>query len=416
MKQIPHTFQKKLGELMSLLLLKGYIEDPQIGELVVKNPNAQMNIRSFLLPRTISPRMTPRLCAEAWARAKTGDQKKSFYNRVLARPYIDAEQLPVTMLHCLAAAEAGRLAGVVWKKSAKFTFMGIDQMGGFNAVIIKERLPDGRQAVIHVEAVFDDDPFARCAELMAVYGVQVCVVEQLPNVNDARRFANKFPGRCFLAGYHDLRDDFMKWGDDMTKSDRRTVEDERTRRTVTLNQYKCMQTTLYRVRDAICLFANPDELVQEVIEGGAPLRMPILRDWVFVHLTKTALIVEQKEDERKPRARVMKIGIDPHFAFAMMLCDVAWARSYGTGQFILPQGPPDHEERREESAKRNMPGLPSAVTGMILAGAGKMAAMHGGEICGNCEAFEKATNRCKARNFQVSPQDPGCDIFVSAIE
>jgi hypothetical protein len=30
MKQIPHVFQKKLGELMSLLLVKGYIQDPQI--------------------------------------------------------------------------------------------------------------------------------------------------------------------------------------------------------------------------------------------------------------------------------------------------------------------------------------------------------------------------------------------------
>ncbi|HET8846444.1 MAG TPA: hypothetical protein VFN35_33585 [Ktedonobacteraceae bacterium] len=30
MKQIPHVFQKKLPELMSLLLVKGYIQDPQI--------------------------------------------------------------------------------------------------------------------------------------------------------------------------------------------------------------------------------------------------------------------------------------------------------------------------------------------------------------------------------------------------
>jgi hypothetical protein len=30
MKQIPHVFQKKLAELMSLLLVKGYIQDPQI--------------------------------------------------------------------------------------------------------------------------------------------------------------------------------------------------------------------------------------------------------------------------------------------------------------------------------------------------------------------------------------------------
>jgi hypothetical protein len=388
-------------------LCRAWIPDPQVGELVVKNPAAGPKRRSFLYPRTVSPRITPRKAAEGWAQAKTGDQKKSFYNRVLARPYIDAEQLPVTMAHCMAAVEAGRLAGVVWKKEAKFTFGGIDQMGSFNAVIIKERLPDGRQAVIHVEAVFDNDPFARCGDLMRIYGVQVMVVEQLPNVNDARRFANKFPGRVFLAGYADLRDDFMVWGDDLTKSDRRTAENERTRHTVTLNQYKCMQASLYRVRDSVCIFPNPDDLIQDVIADGAPLRLPILRDWVFVHFTKTALVVEQKDDERKPRARVLKIGIDPHFSFANMLCDVAWARSYGTGQFILPSGGNDHDEKRAEAAARDMPGLPTGVVNMFH------SSIPPGDVCGRCEAFEALTGRCRERNFIVQAKDPGCEIFVA---
>lgn len=392
-------------------LCRAWIPDPQVGAYVVKNPAAGPKMRSFLLPRVISPRVTARDAAERFSRARTADQKKSFYNRFLARPYIDAEQLPVTMAHCMACVEAGRRAGVTWKDSAKDTFMGIDQMGSFNAVIIKERMPDGRQAVVHVEAVFDDNPFERCAAMMKQYGVSVCVVEQLPNVNDARRFANRFPGRVFLAGYADLRDDFMTWGDDLSKSDMRTDESERTRRTVTLNQYKCMMVALHRVRDTLCLFPDPEDKIVEVIEDGQPLRMPILRDWVFMHFTKTALVVEQKDDERKPRARVLKIGIDPHFSFANMLCDVAWARSYGTSQFILPQGGSDYAEKLEASAKRGMPGLPTGVTEMLLQGAAKMSSQ---ELCGNCEAFEAATRRCKARNFQVQASDPGCEVYVAA--
>lgn len=384
----------------------GYIADPQVGALVAKNPAAGMKMRSFLLPRVISPRVTARVAAELFSRSKTPDQKKSFYNRFLARPYIDAEQLPVTMAHCLAAVEAGRLAGVKWKTSARDTFMGIDQMGSFNAVIIKERLPDGRQAVIHVEAVFDDDPFARCSTLMHQYGVIVCVVEQLPNVNDARRFANKFPGKVFLAGYQDLRDDFMKWGDDMSKSDMRTEESERTRRTVTLNQYKCMMVALHRVRDATCLFPDPDGHIVEVIEDGQPLRMAILRDWVFMHFTKTALVVEQKDDERKPRARVLKIGIDPHFSFSNMLCDVAWARSYGTSQFVLPQGGNDYQEKLKEAADRNMPGLPVGVVRMFH------HALPDGDVCGKCTAFDKVRSMCTERHFQVGASDPGCELYV----
>ena len=82
---------------------------------------------------------------EAWGRARNGDQRKSFYNRTLARPYIDADQLPVTLSHCLAAVEDGRRAGVTWQSSGRDCIMGIDRMGGWNAVIIKRRRTGGRR-------------------------------------------------------------------------------------------------------------------------------------------------------------------------------------------------------------------------------------------------------------------------------
>lgn len=383
---------------------RGWIQDPQRGRLIVTNPNANPKIRSFLLPRTISPRLTPRKMAEDWARAKTADQKKSFFNRTLGRPYLDPNQIPVTLEHCLAAAEAGKKAGVCWKSRARDTYMGIDQMGGFNVCIIKERLPDGRQAVIHVEAIFDDDPFARCSELMDQYGVVVCVVEQLPNVNDARRFANRHPGRVFLASYADLRDDQMIWGDDLSKSDRRTAEEDRTRYTVTLNQYKCMQTALYRVRDGACLFPDPDQLEQDVIENGVTKRIPILREWVFHHLTKTALVVEWKEDERKARLKVLKVGIDPHFSFANMLCDVAWARAYGTSTVILPEVK-GVDEQVTKAEKMNLHGLPTGVAAMI-------EELPAGQVCGRCTAFDRETGQCTERLVGVNARDPGCPLFV----
>lgn len=393
----------------------GPITDPQVGEYVARNPAAGPNIRSFLLPRTISPTMTPREMIESWGRAKTGDQKKSFYNRTLARPYIDADQLPVTMAHCLAGVEAGRAAGVRWLASARDTYMGIDQMGGFNAVIIKQRLPDGRQAVVHVEAVFDLDPFARCGELMDQFGVLTCVVEQLPNVNDARRFANKFPGRVFLANYADLRDDQLTWGDDLSKSDRRTSEEDRSRYTVTLNQYKCMQTALYRIRGTMidgkqvpmCLFPDPDALEQDVLDDGKRVRIPILRDWVFMHFTKTALVVEDDEETRKARAKVVKVGIDPHYSYANMLCDVAWARAHGTSTIFIPtSGREPGEQPRRETIEQKMPGLPENVLRMV-------EELPAGEVCGRCSSYVKETGMCETRRVTVQARDPGCFLFVA---
>ena len=128
----------------------------------------------------------------------------------------------------------------------------------------------------HVEAVFGEDPFARCGELMRQFGVAVCVTEQLPNVNDARRLANAHRGRVFLAGYADLRDDMMVWGDDLSRSDRRTAESDRSRYTVTLNQYKAMQMALYRVPDRFCLFPDPALLEQDVFEDGRTGRIVVL--------------------------------------------------------------------------------------------------------------------------------------------
>lgn len=378
----------------------GVIDDPQQGRYVAQNPEA--SIRSFLLPRTISPKMTPRAMIEGWHRAKTGDQKKSFYNRTLARPYIDADQLPVTLAHCEACVQEGIRAGVVWKQSAKGTYMGIDQMGGFNCVIIAERMPDGRMAVIHVEAIFDGDPFARCADLMGQYGVSICVVEQLPNVNDARRFANQFPGRVYLAGYSDLRDDMLQWGDDITKSDRRTADDDRSRYTVTLNQYKMMQASLYRVKERFVLFPNPDDLTQTVRGSGDVRRIPILRDWVFHHFTKTALVVTQDEHERKPRAKVIKVGIDPHMSYAFMLMNAAWARNHGTTMMFLP----DSDSGPEDSIARVMPGLPSDVVAAV-----------DGELqpdgtCAACAAFNRERSWCGERQFLVRPVDPACGLFM----
>lgn len=389
----------------------GHILDPQVGEYIAAKPGA--SFRSFMLPRTISPRMTPREMIEAHGRAKTGDQKKSFYNRTLARPYIDADQLPVTMAHCLAAVEAGRQVPLAWLAKSADCYMGIDQMGGFHAVVIKRRLPDGRQAVVHVEAVFesptpdnpDNSPWRRSAELMNQYGVSVCVVEQLPNVDAARSFCNKFPGRAFMAGYADLKSDHMTWGDALTRSDMKTADEDRSRYSVTLNQYKCMQTALFRVRDGFCLFPPPEDLEQDVIDEGVRKRIVLLRDWVFYHFTKTALVVDEHPETRKLIPKVKKVGIDPHFSYANMLCDVAWARNHGTSSFILPPTGREAVSDRRQAVEDAMPGLPSAVLRAL-------DDLPAGQVCGRCISFDPDAGLCRDRSFSVQPKDPGCGMFI----
>ncbi len=377
---------------------KTYIPDTQQGQWVPDNPSA--TDISVHLPQTLSRTISAEDLITSF---QTAQDLKNFYNRKLGKPWTDPSQQPVTLEVLNRCVAAGQTAGLVWEKSGKDTFMGIDQMGAFNVAIVKRRLPDGRQAVCHIEAIYADDPFARCDELMAQYGVSVCVVETLPNYNDAKRFANRHPRRVFLASYTDMAEDMMRWGDaQFTRADRRTAAAERDRFTVVLDQYKCMQVAMMRFVNGHCLFPDPSALVQTVKDKGIIQQQAICRDMVFLHLTKTALVVEKDEEQHKMRRKVVKVGIDPHFSYANMLCDVAWARSFGTAQFVLPD-----EQRltsvQEKVAKAN-PGLPAEVIALIQDEPGK-------ETCGGCVNMRQPDGWCPARNFFVRKIDPACPLY-----
>jgi hypothetical protein len=384
---------------------EGWIDDPQQGEWRAKKPDAR--IISVHFPQFLSPTITPRNIIEAYLNA---DDMMNFFNRKLGKPYMDPSQVPVNLAHLNACAAAGLAAGVQWKSRATDTFMGIDQMGAFNVVVIKERLPDGRQALVHLEYIYADDPFARCGELMDLYGVRVCVVETLPNFNDAWRFAkvSRFKGRVFLAGYGDLQDEMMHWGDArLNRQDRKTAEEERVQYTVTLDQYKCMQVSMARIQKAMLLFPDPGGLCQEIIEKGIKRRSAVLKDIAFLHFQRTALVTIKKDPEQKKfRRKVVKVGIDPHTSYANMLCDVAWARAHGTGMMLLPEAAGLQTTAAQKVAEA-MPGLPDAIVRMIddlPAG-----------VCGRCMAFRAdvplGAPNCASRHFRVQSADPGCMLF-----
>jgi hypothetical protein len=138
---------------------------------------------------------------------------KNFYNRKLGKPYTDPSQVPVTLEILNDCARIGMEMGLVWESRGAHYFMGLDQGGLFNVAIIAKRMPSGHMAIVHVEECYADDPFLRCSELMHLFGVDVCVVESLPNYNDAKRFAGRHLGKVFLASYTQMKDEMIRWGD-----------------------------------------------------------------------------------------------------------------------------------------------------------------------------------------------------------
>lgn len=397
-----------------------WIDDPQVGEWVAQFPERdrgpepdvpkrmrRRRIRSIHFPQFLSPTISPEEILTAY---NTATDMKNFFNRKLGKPYLDPSQVPVTLEHLARCVEVGKQLGVQWETRGNGYFMGIDQMGNFNVHVIKKRLPDGRQALVYAEMTYSADPFTRSSELMEQFGIAVCVVEINPNYNDAKKFANRHKGRVFICdSFGSLKEDMIIWGDapKLNVSDKRTSEEARDRYTLRMDQYKCMQVSMARftATDPLCVFPDPQGLVQEIVEKGVRQVKPVLPE-AFTHFTKTALVAEKDEETNQFKRSVKKIGIDPHFSYANMLCDVAWSRSHGTATFIIPQGGSEVQDMRDKAEALNMHGLPTHVTKLI-------EDQPAGEVCGRCSAFDRERWWCLDRDLQVKPGDAKCVLFVA---
>lgn len=389
---------------------EGWIDDPQHGEWRPKKPGA--SIRSVHFPQFLSPTISPRKIITGYHEA---DDMKNFWNRVLGKPYTDPSQVPVNLEMLNACAQDGMDAGLVWKSRARNTFMGLDQMGNFIVAVIGERMPDGRMAIVHLEYIFisptaenpDASPWDRADELMHAFGVQVCVVETLPNYDSAKSFARRHDGKVFLASYGNMDGEMLAWGDTMRldASEVRTDEVLRDRYTVRLDQYKVMQLAMARLQKRMTLFPDPEGLVQEVVEKGRRRMSAVCKEYAFFHFTRTALVAEKDEEEKKFKRRVVKVGIDPHTSYAYMLMVVAWARAYGTNTFILPTA----DDRPKEASVQEVLEVFTPKIGAVMEEA-KLALS--GDVCGRCLSFDDG--RCMERDrISVRERDPGCIMFVA---
>lgn len=391
-----------------------WIDDTQHGEWRADNPQADppidlglprrerpLRIRSIHFPQFLSPTIAAGEIIDSY---RSAQDMKNFFNRKLGKPYLDPSQVPVTLEHLRECERLGKLAGLQWLTRARGTFMGIDQMGNFNVVVIKYRLPDGRQAFAHVEEVYHEDPFARCDELMEQFGVACCVVEINPNYNDAKRFAGRHPGKVFICNsFGSVVEGMIQWGDapKLDVSERRTSEEERDRYTLRMDQYKCMQVSMARFTGGLCLFPDSQSLVQEVLEKGIKQTAAVLpRAWH--HFTKTALVAEKDDETNQFKRSVKKVGIDPHFSYANMLADVAWARAHGTSTFLMPDTTSMQDDAKKKAEEMNLHGLPTSVVAA-------MAAPVEGMVCGRCTAYKDG--KCMERGLIVGARDPACPVF-----
>lgn len=263
--------------------------------------------------------------------------------------------------------------------------------GGYDATT-GTLVPGYRGGGISVEAIYGLNPWARLDELMDEYHVAVCCCEQLPNYDSAKQFAFRHVGRVFLvSNYTNIDDDMVRWGDaNLSLSDRKTAEEYRDRYTLSVDQYKLMSWAMARITRNMTLFPASGELVQDIDVKGRMEKRPILRDMVWPHFVRTALVTETNEDEHKMKRKVVKVGLDPHFSFAYMLCCAAWCRAYGTATFLMPDT--GGQERR------------GGVLDALLDSQTNLG------TCGGCMHFRDG--RCIERQFNTRASDVACDWYT----
>ncbi len=127
-----------------------------------------------------------------------------FFNSEIGLPYLPAEG-GVTMKEFQAlVGKHGIMA------SGRGCSMGVDQGTGLHIVIKEPHFDKGAAITIycHHEPMADEG-FTFLDHLMDDFDVRTCVIDGMPSTHSARAFAERFPGRVWLARYASQRGDVL---------------------------------------------------------------------------------------------------------------------------------------------------------------------------------------------------------------
>lgn len=314
------------------------IQDPQNGKFIAHKPSAPYP--SYHISQLISKYISVSEIWDAWTRTQN---LKEFWNAKLGVPYVDAENQPVKDDDLMACENPDLLWG---PSKTKFggriqRAMGIDQMSGVNYVFIAER-HENKKRVVHYEIVDPRNPeysggdekwspFKRCHQMMTEYDIDMCIVDAMPNINEAMEFAMAFPKRCFVAHYMEGQREIVQWGDRPKHkiTVRKGGPKIKFKYTCLLSRYLSIDAALGEVANRNYEWPHPRKLIQvcRSIDTGKYEPLHIFETHFYRHLKS---IVRQKTwiDELAGRFKMewVNLGLDPHSVHALNLCNIALER------------------------------------------------------------------------------------------
>jgi len=414
-EEFPNSIGERQGEIFYRCphCDKHFI-DPQDGAYVAHNPGADH--RGFSFAQTLSRRISVR---EIWNAYITAKDLQNFWNRKMARPFADPSAVPISDQILKQKVYRDDLD---WHRHGGEFYLGLDHMGNLNVVEIKERMPTGKERIVHLEWIEDPDPFKRSAELMKEYRIRIAALEALPNYNEAFRFAKEFPGKVFIVEYggSNMGGEMLRWRD-KDKADpqavRKTSDEARMEYSVAVDQYKFMSWSLGKIAEGNLEMPDPSRhpLMRNMLVKGQ-MRPVNIAEKFADHLKHVALKTSLIEDQNKYETKVIKLGPeDPHFAFANMCCDVAIARAYGTTRLLT-----DEQEQEDQQTKQAKPANP--IMEQLTQRVPQIAQPARTETCGACVNYDSRADGIsgKCQGFKWSGNTVqkgyiGCDEFDTRI-
>jgi hypothetical protein len=332
-------------------ICKKKITDAQDGRYIAHNPGA--DFPSYHISQFISKYISVKEIWDAWQRT---ENIKEFYNAKLGKPYVDEENQPVKHDDLLACENHDLSWNMTKSKhGAKIQrAMGVDQMGGDNYVVIAER-HENKKRIVHTEIIDNRNPiyienerrvspFKRLYPLMKDWDIDLCIIDAMPNINEALDFARTFPKRVFVAWYVDGQGvqgrDMVQWGD--RAKDKQTVKRGgpkiKFKYTCILSRYMSLDFALSEIANRNYEWPRPEGLIQvcRSIETGLFEPLHIMKTHFYTHMKS---LVRQKTilDEETGRFKMewVNLGLDPHFVHSLNFCNIAIERLRKQPMFVM---------------------------------------------------------------------------------
>ncbi len=244
--------------------------NPSVGQWVAKRP-AITEIRGRHYSQLFSWFVTPQ---EVLDEFRTTNHMKHFQNLTIGVPYVEAEnRLTIQQVLALCSDD-----GIVSSDDGPCS-MGVDQMSKSLHVTIGKRVPNKAGKMVHI-GIYKD--WSDLDNLMKNFNVNRCVVDAMPELRNARSFAEKFKGRVFLNFYREHQRGSYKWDEENM--------------TVMCNRTESLDASHYEMQEGIIILPKECDVVKTFAE----------------HLHNVGKDLEENEETGSKRYIYKKLGED-HF-------------------------------------------------------------------------------------------------------